>query len=168
MGLSGYDVDQVVLGYYDELPGNCHRSAFNGLGCINRPGRDGEDVCSTKRRCSPEIMHYCCGCGGGYKIQCYEGHTCPMPKPLHPASDHDCIVNKANLFPNSGYPCVIFNRCAYPIEWKCPSMPCTHIVPPGIYRVQTCNGQTETEICEVGKCKLKALFGNATGYDSAR
>lgn len=162
MGLSKYDVDQIVLAYRNELPEGCRGNAFSGLGCIDRPGLNGEDRCSAHKRCSKQIMNSCCACGGGYKVQCYEGHPCPRPKPKPPESDHDCIVNKANLFPSAGYPCVIYNQCNYPIEWKCPSMTCTHQIPTGVYRVQTCNARVQTEICTTGKCQLKGLFGNAT------
>eukprot|EP00746_Dinoflagellata_sp_MGD_P006860 gnl/MRDRNA2_/MRDRNA2_113529_c0_seq1.p1 gnl/MRDRNA2_/MRDRNA2_113529_c0~~gnl/MRDRNA2_/MRDRNA2_113529_c0_seq1.p1 ORF type:complete len:776 (+),score=101.31 gnl/MRDRNA2_/MRDRNA2_113529_c0_seq1:171-2498(+) len=162
MGLSKYDVDQIVIAYKDELPQGCHGSAFAGMGCINRPGKDGRDTCSAHKRCHPSVMSSCCACGGGYKIQCYEGHPCPIPKPLPPESDHDCLINKANLFPNSGYSCVIYNRCYYPIEWKCPSLSCTHQIPTGVYRVQTCNKQVQTEICSSLKmCTVKGLHGNA-------
>lgn len=162
MGLSKYDVDQIVLAYRDELPEGCQGSAFAGMGCINRPGKDGRDKCSAQKRCNPSIMSSCCACGGGYKIQCYKGHPCHTPKPLPPESDHDCLINKANLFPNSGYSCVIYNRCSYPIEWKCPTLSCTHQVPTGVYRVQTCNKQVQTEICTAPKaCTVKGLHGNA-------
>jgi len=162
MGLSKYDVDQVVLAYHDELDAGCRGNAFQGLGCLDRPGKNGEDMCSSASRCRREIMGYCCSCGGGYKIQCYEGHPCPKPKPLPPPSDADCLVNKAHLFPQAGYPCVIYNRCFYPIEWKCPSKPCIHQIPTGVYRVQTCNRQIQTEICTAGACQVKGLFGNSS------
>jgi len=166
MGLSTYDVDQLALAYRGELAAGCSSNAFTGLGCINRPGKSGEDVCSSQSRCRRDLMKACCACGGGYKVQCYEGHPCPKPKPLPPESDHACIVNKANLFPEAGYSCVIFNRCFYPVEWQCPAMSCKHQTPPGVYRVQTCNGKMETDICRLGKCNVKGLFANKSIHET--
>jgi len=81
----------------------------------------------------------------------------PTPGPPAPskgaASDASCIKDATKNF--RGYECVFTNTCTYTVKVQCPSLPCEHQILSGGYRVVTCNGKTETDICKApATCKI--------------
>jgi len=70
----------------------------------------------------------------------------PAPTPPPAASADGCIGDATHVFRNM-YPCVISNKCSYPVHMKCTS-PCEQEVGAGAYTLLSCNGKIETDVCK--------------------
>lgn len=145
VGLSASDVKQVVAMYQGEV-GNCKGNALAGLGCVDKPGDHGEDVCSIDK-CNSVAAKNCCACGGGVQVQCYENQSCPKKAPLPALQAHECIEDATKLFAGQGYDCIYTNICDYNVEFKCPGFACGHKVRSKSYEAAMCNNQYQTQIC---------------------
>jgi len=158
VGLSQHDVDQM-LDMYKPENASCTSRVTSGRGCINRTNDKGQDVCSAlTEQCTLETTPLCCACGGGLRVQCYEGEDCPSAEPLPPMNVSECIEDRTAEYSNdAGRPCVFRNLCNFPVEWSCPSRPCTHSAQGnGRNRMQRCRGQVQTQICtEPSACYFK-------------
>lgn len=142
-GLTENDVTQVARMYA------CNGNVLKGLGCIDKPDSRGKMICKGLRKCTSASVESCCACGGGLKVQCYQGATCPQTKKLPPPEGGDCIADKTSMFP--GNACVFTNGCNYGVVAKCST--CTHNIGAGGYRAVTCNGAIDTDVCR-GKCTV--------------
>jgi len=158
VGLSQHDVEQMHAMYITENA-SCTSRVISGRGCINRTNDEGKDVCSALTdQCTLETTPLCCACGGGLRVQCYEGEDCPSVEPLPPMNASDCMEDRtADYGGDAERPCVFRNLCNYPVEWSCPAMPCTHTTQgDGRNRMQGCRGQVQTQICtEPTACRFK-------------
>mmetsp|Transcript_41809 Transcript_41809/g.76648 ORF Transcript_41809/g.76648 Transcript_41809/m.76648 type:complete len:602 (+) Transcript_41809:3-1808(+) len=65
--LSVHDVDQLAH-MYEYEDSSCVATAVNGQGCLDNPGPDGSDLCSSLTKCNSQAVTNCCACGGGTKI----------------------------------------------------------------------------------------------------
>jgi len=146
-GLSKYDVIQMQAMYKPEN-GMCEKAGgMTGQGCINRPDSNGKDVCSGLSQCSAAVMELCCGCGGGFKVQCYAGAECPSSPTLPEPPANACFTDITAQY--SGYACVFNNACDKTVQATCPSG-CSYSIAPGGPRVQTCDGKVDASICSGG------------------
>lgn len=154
VGLSGYDVSQLVDMYKTEAP-NCKGNALAGMGCINKPDDTGTDPCNIQK-CNSNAAKHCCACGGGVSVQCYQGQTCPKSDPLPDLDAGDCIEDATNLFAGQGYPCIYTNVCKFKVAFTCPGLDCEpHIVGPKNYEAAMCNNQYQTKICSASsECRV--------------
>lgn len=155
VGLSKSDVEQVAAMYLEQDK-NCAGSTQSGMGCVDRVDRNGKDVCSQVERCNATVLDFCCGCGGGVKVQCYKGSECPQAPKLPEPEGNECILDKTGLVADwkEKHGCVFSNACTFSVQWKCPSTQCKHVTKPGGLWTMKCNGQPETEICNPGVCTV--------------
>jgi hypothetical protein len=155
IGLSSNDVRQVAIMYQAENS-KCRSMTKQGMGCIDRPNDAGVNVCTAATQCDASLISLCCGCGGGVKVQCYEGGECPEPPQIAMPESQDCIRDKTNSVPawKDTYKCVFTNQCSFSVSWKCPSSSCRHTTAPGGIWHMKCNGKVETEICSPGVCSV--------------
>lgn len=153
-GLSKYDVKHLAVMYHSANSKCKAASGVSGKGCIDRPDPNGRDVCTGKKECTADMVEYCCGCGGGMKVQCYKGSDCPQSPKLPPPSGKECIADVTAQYASAGYACVFNQACEGNIEVSCPSG-CSYTIASGGPRVQQCDGQVDATICE-GKCTVKS------------
>jgi uncharacterized protein YcfJ len=144
VGISQNDAQQMATMYSEVAPG-CGKHLLAGNGCINMKAANGSGICSKITQCSSEVLDLCCACGGGIKVQCYQGQTCPQSDPLPAPPGADCLQDATSLF--SGSSCVIINKCSSPVTWKC-SSGCQQTSPVGGYMQYTCNQAPEVDICQ--------------------
>merc|ERR1740130_2537876 len=132
------------------------------MGCVDRLDDEGMNSCSSETRCTAPLIERCCGCGGGIKVQCYEGSECPQPPQLPSPEAGDCIQDKTDLMPTwkQKHQCVFTNACNFAVEWSCPSSRCQHTTQPGGLWIMSCNGEKETEICSRGVCSVTKASGS--------
>jgi len=154
MGVSNNDAQQLMAMYKDIVFGGCTSNWFSGkLGCIDKVSNSGSNICRSLSACTASSVSTCCGCGGGVKIQCYTGEPCPQPPSLPPPAGGNCIQDKTKEYGGNG--CIISNICAFPVQWKCTALSCTHQTNPGGAFTNNCNGQQQTEICtNPSNCKV--------------
>eukprot|EP00928_Gymnodinium_smaydae_P008662 TRINITY_DN13155_c0_g1_i1.p1 TRINITY_DN13155_c0_g1~~TRINITY_DN13155_c0_g1_i1.p1 ORF type:complete len:665 (-),score=104.24 TRINITY_DN13155_c0_g1_i1:46-2040(-) len=153
IGLSNQDIEQLVAMYTGTAKGGCAATTVGKLGCIDKPADDGSDFCGKLKKCSAKAISKCCGCGGGTKVQCYQGKPCPSPKKLPAPEGGDCIQDKSKMFP-PGSGCVFTNACSFSVKWKCPGLSCEHTTGPGGFWTQSCGGTPQTDICKPGVCSV--------------
>jgi hypothetical protein len=149
-GLSRYDVKHLDTLYFEENTECRGASGLAGEGCINRPDSNGNDVCSGLTTCTAGVVELCCGCGGGFKVQCYKDKECPSSPELPAPSGSACISDVTSQY--AGYSCVFNNACKHDIHLSCPSG-CNYGIGPGGPRVQQCDGQIDATICQ-NKCTI--------------
>jgi len=155
-GLSSYDVKQLV-DMYEAKDQKCSGNALAGLGCINKPDDTGKDICDIDK-CNSKAASHCCGCGGGIKVQCYEGQDCPKSDPLPDLDASECIQDATHLFTGSVYPCIYTNVCKFNVQFQCPGLPCEHKVRSKSYEIAKCNKMFVSDICRKNhKCKVIKL-----------
>lgn len=153
-GLSKYDVKHLGIMYHAQNSKCKSATGVSGIGCIDRPDTNGNDVCSGLKKCTAEVVPLCCACGGGYKVQCYKGKDCPQTPKLPPPSDDACVADVTSQYAGSGYDCVFNNACSGSIKVECPTG-CTYEIAAGGPRVQQCDGKVDASICQ-GKCKISS------------
>merc|ERR1719476_9646 len=100
---------------YKRSGADCANNALAGMGCVDEVGLQGQDVCNGITECTAQSVQHCCACGGGMKVQCYEGQPCPQTKRL----DMDiakCMTDATQQIPPSqrgNVPCIYANSCDF-------------------------------------------------------